>query len=232
MSYFVFGSINSLNFNTIVADSNQFDGARKSVEKIKVPGRNGELSISDGSYENIEIIYTAYIKGDVKRNVDALKAALNSQSGYLRLEDDFRPETFRLARYMDAFTVDASDKAGAAMSIRFDCDPRRFLKSGEQDHTFTASGQINNTTRFEAKPLIRAYGTGTFTIQGKAVRINSASEYTDLDCDLQEAYKGTESCNGNIVLTNGAFPALVPGMNNIYLSGITRVDIKPRWWTL
>ena len=115
MSYFVFGSINSLNFNTIVADSNQFDGARKSVEKIKVPGRNGELSISDGSYENIEIIYTAYIKGDVKRNVDALKAALNSQSGYLKLEDDFRPETFRLARYMDAFTVDASDKAGAAM---------------------------------------------------------------------------------------------------------------------
>lgn len=232
MSYFIFGSVNSLNFNCIVADVNQFDGARKSVEKIKVPGRNGELSIFDGSYENIEIVYTAYIKGDVKRNVDALKAALNAESGYLRLGDDFRPETFRLARYIDAFTVDASDKEGATMSIRFDCDPRRFLKSGKRYHVFTASGQINNATRFEAKPLIRAFGTGTFTIQDTAVRIDSASGYTDIDCELQEAYRGTENCNNNIILTNGSFPVLAPGTNNIYLSGITEIDIQPRWWTI
>ena len=232
MSYFVFGKTNSLNFNTFVATVNQFDGARKSVEKIKIAGRNGELSIFDGSYENIEIEYTVYIKGDVKKNADALKAALNSENGYSRLEDDFRPEVFRLARYIDAFTVDVSDKEGAALSIRFDCDPRRFLKSGEIEHTFTRAGQINNATRFEARPLIRAYGTGSFTIQGISVQITSASEYTDLDCELQEAYKNTTNCNGNITLTNGVFPSFKPGMNAISLSGITRLDIIPKWWTL
>lgn len=232
MNYFVFGKVNSLDFNTYVADSNQFDGAKKSIEKIKVPGRNGDLSIFDGSYENIEVTYSAYTKGDVKRNVDALKAALNAESGYSRLEDCFRPEVYRLARYIDAFTVDVSDKVGAAVSIRFDCDPRRFLKSGEKSSVFTAAGQIKNTTSFDARPLLKAYGTGTFTIQGISIRINSASSYTELDCESQEAYKGSVNCNGNITLTSGKFPVLKPGINSISLSGITRLEIIPRWWTL
>jgi phage-related protein len=83
-----------------------------------------------------------------------------------------------------------------------------------------------------ALPLIRAYGTGTFTINGITVQITSASSYTDIDCDLQECFKDTlaTNCNGNVVLTT--FPELKPGENTISMSGITKLEITPRWWRL
>jgi phage-related protein len=85
---------------------------------------------------------------------------------------------------------------------------------------------------YDAKPLIRAYGTGYFSISGIRVNINSANVYTDIDCELQEAYKGTINCNGNITLVNGEFPILKSGENLIVISGLSKIELTPRWWTI
>ena len=116
--------------------------------------------------------------------------------------------------------------------VIFDCDPRKFLKEGEKKREYTASGSLKNPTRFEALPLMRVYGTGTVTIGSVAVTINTANVYTDIDCELQEAYKGSTNCNGNITLGSGEFPKLKEGTNNIYLSGVSKVELTPRWWTI
>ena len=116
--------------------------------------------------------------------------------------------------------------------MTFDCDARRFLKNGDNIITLTANGSIFNPTYFDAKPLIRAYGTGSFTINDITVTITSANVYTDVDCEIMDAYKGTTNCNSNISTTNNEFPALRPGANNITLSGITKLEITPRWWTI
>lgn len=99
---------------------------------------------------------------------------------------------------------------------------------------FTAAGSIFNDYLQEAKPLIRAYGTGSFTIGDCTVTINSANVYTDIDSDLEECYKDNLStnCNGNVTLTSGTFPTLPSGENDISMSGITKLIIYPRWWIL
>ena len=93
---------------------------------------------------------------------------------------------------------------------------------------------FRNDTYFNAKPLLRVYGTGSFTINGITVQINSASSYTDFDCELQEAYKNTlaTNCNGNITLTNAQFPYLKPGNNQITFSGISSIIMYPRTYML
>jgi phage-related protein len=108
------------------------------------------------------------------------------------------------------------------------------LKSGELPVSFTAAGNLINKYLTEAKPLIRAYGTGTFSIGNRSVQITSADTYTDIDCDLMEAYKDTlaTNCNNNIILTDGEFPSLMPGDNLITLSGLSGIEITPRWWVL
>ena len=84
-----------------------------------------------------------------------------------------------------------------------------------------------------ALPLIRVYGTGALAIGNVTITINSASGYTDIDCDLMDAFKGSTNCNGNITLTSGEFFYLDPGENGIsFGSGITKVIVKPRWWIL
>lgn len=141
---------------------------------------------------------------------------------------------FRLARFMGEFVVSQSDRVGAAMELTFDCKPQRFLKSGDQSIQIPSSIVLNNPTEYTAKPLIRAYGTGMITINGVSVVVQQAvgGDYTDIDCELMEAYKGTENCNGAILLPQGEFPALASGPNTIEWGAFDSVEITPRWWRL
>ena len=116
--------------------------------------------------------------------------------------------------------------------VIFDCKPQRFLKTGETSQTFTGSGSLTNPTRYPALPLVRAYGTGTLRLGSTSIVISSNNSYIDIDCEIQDAFRGATNCNGNITLSSGRFFALAPGYNGISMSGITRVEITPRWWTL
>ena len=222
-------------FGVFISGSGVFNAPERDVEIIEVPGRNGTLTRDNGRYKNISLTYPAFIYKDFKDKVQALRNYLNSQKGYVRLEDSYHPNEFRLARVSGEFNADPVEELyGGNFELTFDCYPQRFLKSGEQIIEITANGSIDNVQYTTAKPLIRAYGTGSFSIGGVSVQITTASTYTDIDCDLQECYKDTlaTNCNGNVVLTDGKFPELVPGTNAITLSGITMLEITPRWWIL
>lgn len=231
--YLYFAGKSSEDFDCHISGVGTFKSPSRSVENVQVPGRNGDLHIDNGRYDNVTVTYPAFITQDFKKNFDALKAFLLSQMGYKRLSDSYHPGFYRRARFTGNIepSMSALNRAGS-FEISFDCDPRRFLTEGEKTLSFTAAGSFQNRTRFDALPLIRAYGTGIFTLNGTPVQIATADTYTDIDCELQEAYKGTTNCNGKIVLTSGEFPTLAPGANELALSGITRVEITPRWWTV
>lgn len=231
--YFMFAGKSSEDFETRISGSGTFISPAREVESFQVPGKNGDLHIDSGRYSNITITYPAYITHDFEQNYNALKAFLLSHTGYEELADTYHREHFRLARAMGNITPQMTTlNREGSFELSFDCDPRLFLKKGKETRELTASAVIINPTRFRAKPLMRVYGTGTVTIGNTAVTINSASVYTDIDCELEEAYKGSTNCNGNITLASGKFPALEPGNNNIYLSGVSKVELTPRWWTL
>lgn len=233
-NWLIFDGKSSKDFGVYISGLNTYNAPERDISTVSVPGRNGDLTIDNGRYKNVDIVYPAFIYADFDNNIEGLRNYLLSKKGFKRLEDTYHPDEFRLARYKGNFSADVVDWLEAGeFDLKFDCYPQRFLKSGEQDITFMAAGSLYNEYQ-ESKPLIRAYGTGSFTINGITLTITSADGYTDIDCDLQEAYKDTmaTSCNANIELTSGAFPVLSPGMNNITLTSITQLDIKPRWWIL
>ena len=234
MNYLVFDGKNSADYNVFISGEATYNTPEKDIELISIPGKNGTLSIDKKRYANININYPAFIAHDFRANFDAFKALLMSSSGYSKLSDTYDPDHYRLARYHAAIepSMDQLNRHGT-FNITFDCDPRRFLKSGDKVAEFTASGTLKNPTLFEALPLIRVYGTGYFECNNVYVQITSANEYTDIDCELQEAYKGSTNCNGNIVLVDGVFPSLKSGINSITKgSGMTSIKIYPRWWTI
>lgn len=231
--YLTYNGKSSRDFEVWISGNGTFDAPERDVESVSVPGRNGDLHIDNGRFKNIAITYPAFITKNFRHNFDAFKAYMLSQRGYKRLMDSYNPEYYRLAAYKNAISPDMAplNRAGS-FEIVFDCDPRRFLVAGEKSVRFTAAGSMRNPTLYDAKPLIRAYGTGYFIIAGIRITITSANSYTDIDCELQEAYKGSTSCNNNITLNNGEFPALKSGKNTISMSGISRLEITPRWWTV
>lgn len=232
-NYLIFDGHNSKDYGVYISGLNTFGGAERDVDVISVAGRDGDLTLDNGRYKNISITYPAFIHDHFDMNVSAFRAVLLSARGYKRLEDSYHPQEYRRARYTGAFNPDVVDWLVAGeFDITFDCDPRRFLKEGEKPISITSGDSIKNQTMFDAKPLIRVYGTGTIVVNGVSVVVTTADGYTDIDCELQEAYKGTTNCNGNITLTNGEFPILSSGSNSITYTGFSQVDITPNWWTI
>lgn len=230
-NWLTFDGVSTKDFGVYINGAQTYDAPARSREVISVPGRNGDLIIDNGRYENTEVTYHAFIYRDFEVNVEGFRNLLLSRTSYKRLEDTYHPQEFRLGIYNGNFSADVVEWLEAGeFDLTFNCKPQRFLKSGEDAITFTSGGSLLNETMQTAKPLLRVYGTGTFTINGATMTISSANVYTDIDCDLMDAFKGTTNCNGNIT---GTFAALAPGDNAITLgSGITKIEITPRWWVL
>lgn len=229
-NFFVFDGKSSLDFNTFVATSTAWDGAVHDEEVIEVPGRNGAIVFSNGRYHNVEANVDCYIPHGMRHNVDSLRAFLSSRHGYCRYEEAIKPDEFRMARFAGPFSLSESDRVGAAFTLVFDCKPQRFLKGGEIPISYSASGTIYNPTEYEAKPLIRCYGTsGAISVGGVWMGVSACDSYIDIDCELMEAFEGNVNRNLNV---GGEFPTLKPGQNAVGFSGFSHIEITPRWWRI
>lgn len=227
LNYLTFNDKSSADFGVFISGEATYNTPNRDIELISVPGRNGTLSIDKGRFQNIDIKYPAFIADDFDANFSAMKAYLLSQTGYKKLYDTYHPDHYRLARFNSSLTPEMTQlNRHGKFDLIFDCDPRRFLK--DELRAFSGSS-IKNPTQFTSKPLIRLYGTGTLTVNDTTLTVNTVDEYVDIDSEIQEAYKGTTNCNGNITVTD--FPELTPGVNTISYTG-TSISILPNWWTI
>lgn len=201
---------------------------------IPIPGRNGDLVGNEKRFENLELTYPAFIYTNFKQNIRDFRNFLLSLVGYHTLSDSYHPDEFRMALYEGEFEPDVTSKNDAGQfDIVFNCKPQRFLNSGTEVITLSASGSITNPTRFSSQPLLRVYGTGQLGVNSDTITISSADEYTDIDCEMMDCFKGLVNKNPFVSFTSYKFPVFESGQNNISLgSGITKVEITPRWWQL
>lgn len=231
--YLMFDGVSSEEYHIHISGSKTYESPKRDIESISVPGRNGDLHIDGGRFENIDIEYPAFCVDHFQENYEAFKAFLHSRIGYKRLEDSYHPGYYRRALFKDSLKPNMTPRNIAGdFSIVFNCDPRRFLTDGEKAIEVTSGSQIKNPTMFDSNPIIRAYGAGSMTVNGTALAITSASTYTDIDCETQEAYKGSINCNSYLTLTDDDFPVLSPGNNTITFSGFSKIEITPNWYTV
>ena len=233
-NWLTFGGKSTKDFGVFLVGNAVYNAPEREYEKVSIPGKNGDLLIDQKRFANLELSYDVILFEDFDRNITGLRNYLLTTVGYNRLEDTYFPGEYRIARYASMFEVENFRHSDiGTFVITFDCKPQRFLKTGETAIILTSSGSIYNPTIMPAKPLVRVYGTGQVAIGNQTITITSANEYTDIDCELQDAYKGTTNCNGNIILNSGGFFELTGGVNGVTLgSGITRVEITPRWWKI
>lgn len=234
MNYFVYDGHRSSDYNMYISGWDTFGAPSRDVETVTVAGRNGTLTLDNGRYNNIDVKYQAFIPSDFSINTEGIRALLTSSVSYRRLEDTYHPDEYRMARYVDGLTTESSvqNKAGK-FTLTFDCRPERFLRSGEIPIEINSGLSLYNPYDFEAKPFIRLYGNGTISIDDVSLTIEgSECEYTDVDCELCDAYYGSTNMNSKLTLDNGKFPTLKQGITKIEFTGFTRAIITPRWWIL
>lgn len=234
-NYLTFGGVPTTDFNMWISGGGTYDAPERDTTAQTIAGRNGDLFLDNGRFNNIDVEYPAFIPREFESNIARFRAQFKRLIGYQRLEDTYHPDYYRMAVLPSNFAVSTTTRnLAGTLSLTFNCKPQRFLKSGENSITFEEDGTLLNPTLFESKPLIRAYGTGDFSINGTPVTISSADTYTDIDSEIMDAYKVV---NGIVVNKNPyvyipKYPTLINGENVIDLGTITKLEIIPRWWTI
>ena len=211
-----------------------FSEAVPNIESKTIPGRNGALIFDTGSYKNrIGSASCFCLQEDVEAAVSSAGRFLMGGHGYRRLETSDDPDHYWMARVKNSPQIEMRLRVIAPFEIEFDCKPQRFLKSGENKTSFTASGSISNQYGQTALPLIALYGNGTgkLTIGSCIVEVKNLDRVLYLDSDTQNAYN--DNGNQNMNVNAPSFPTLPDGETQIAFSGgINRVEIVPRWWEL
>lgn len=236
MNYLSVNGTNLADIGVVISSgTNTYIGAERDVDYDVVPGKNAELTFDNGRYKNIDITYSGFVIGEIEAKLRALRSLLANCKGYVRIADTYHPDEFRLGRYAQSFRprVDYAHSY-ATFDLTFDCQAERFLRSGENQINVTSTTTIANSTGFAAKPQLIVTGSGSFTIGDISVAIASHSfSSIILDSEQEDAYSGSNNCNGLVTLTNHTYPTLVPGDNQITLgSGISKIVIIPRWYVI
>ena len=228
--YFVLDGESSMQYGISMQGHPSFSAPTPKIEKVTVPGRNGDLISFDGSYSNVQAEIPCFILKDSAYDFIAEANTWLSIPGYRRLTYDGDEEAYRLARITNLAEVSVSMHVLNPFVLKFECKPQRFLMSGEQTIEMSASGSIF-CPGFGGLPLIRIYGAGTVTLNEKSIVVTSVNEYVDVDCDTQNAYKLGDNKNSTIQCAD--FPKMQYGENVVTISsGISKIEITPRWFTL
>lgn len=145
-----------------------YNAPEREVEMISIPGRSGQLALDKGRFENIEVTYPAGIfadnEEDFAEGISNFRNFLCSRNGYVRLQDDYNPNEYRLAIYKSGLEVDNALHRAGEFDIVFDCKPQRYLTSGETAIEVDSGDVITNPTLFEASPLLEVEGHGNIQI--------------------------------------------------------------------
>ena len=238
MGEVIFNGQSSKSFNLEVETFPEYHTPKRTYSKVHIPGRNGDLIVDGGCWENVTRSYLFAIGSyDIPYYmfINKLSNWLHSTTTYARLEDSYEPDYYRLAVFLEEATMTNIYNHGSEINVDFDCKPQRFLKIGDEPIEIKKSPiNIQNPTGYTSLPIIHVYGTGkgTLVVGDCTITITEIGSEIILDSTIQDAYLGLTNKNPVIQVPNG-FPTLDPGITAIGFSGgITKVEVIPKWFTL
>ena len=136
-NFFSLNGKSSLDWGMVVSCEDGFDTPERDITTDVIPGRNGVLITDNGRFENIEIKYTCVIEENFKNAFRDFKAYVGKLIGYIRLEDSFNPDRYRMVYIRQTKIKQLSSRyRGGEFEVTFNCMPQLFLKSGEEPLQF------------------------------------------------------------------------------------------------
>ena len=146
---------------------------QRKQEVFSVPGLSGDVIVAEDAWENVEQDYDIYVSAEaagLPAVAGPAVAWLHGAKGYARLEDDYNPDIFRMAAFAGPADLANILNAFGRATVKFNCKPQRFLKSGETPiapGTVTESGAV---VTFDA-------GTAGASITDLSAEINAVQSF-------------------------------------------------------
>lgn len=182
MGVISFNGVSSSTLGIEVVHPPHFHYAERNYSYFEIPGGNGSKLIDAGGRKNVEAEYELnFIVGSQYTNFEehsaAIMAWLNSGSGYCRLEDSYNPNWYRMAAYSESNQIENVLDGGGKVTVRFNCKPQRWLKTGENPLAVTNGQIVSNSTINNAYPLLYIVNNdaATFSIGDNVILISKST---------------------------------------------------------
>ncbi|HQO56369.1 MAG TPA: hypothetical protein PK321_08575 [Clostridia bacterium] len=197
------------------------------VETVKVPGRDGELTLSGmPSYEAMVLECECMVP-----SVDKISAAAAWLTGRGDLVLGNDPDYAYDAQVIDEIRFEKILRGHAhrRFTVPFLCQPLKKKATTESDIELTAPGTVVNIGHVPSRPLIKIEGSGNVVLAVGAYSLSITDINTSIliDSDLGMATNGTVNESYKV---SGEWPLLVVGNNAVGWTGtVSKVTITPRW---
>lgn len=198
-----FNGVNFENFGCYYDGAEVWRKPQKVVDFYSVPGRSGDLTISQQKWANVDIPFNCYIKDNFTQNFNGLYNALASVSGYAKLTYTEDPGHFRRAQFVaEVQPITGQGNREAQFELVFNCMPQRFIDpqkipiTWEYDYTTESYNGIvvANPTAYDASPVYyfklstvhSIFNFEIWTPYGETARSYTAMQFVDVPDEIKD----------------------------------------------
>lgn len=240
--FFIYNGRDSREFGLKIYNINDLSAPQIEIEKVNVPGKNGDLLLEKG-FGNFTLTIECDIdarQSNIEEVATEIKKWLQGDISYKKLflsNSDF----YYLASCNNKLDIIRTFKDFASCLLTFDCYPFKYAEEEiiNLDVLNLKSTTITNFYR-ESNPTFYIEATGdisikinTQSIELRGVTENGILSDLIIDSEIMNVYR--ENKNANIIVNENSklfsdFPTLEEGGNRISWEGdIKSIKINPRW---
>ena len=230
-SYFIWKNADCRSKGVTLAAPAQIVRGEERVSHVTIPGRAGELTLTEGDdiYQSYIQTVTIQMRGGyrVREILDWLKGP-----GYITFSGE--PDRRQKARVIGAVSMNRHSRNSDYWTgeVQFYCEPLKELLNPATTEITSSGSTVANAGDVKSRPKITATASSTsmtITANGKTLTITgvtSGNQYI-IDCEagMVTNAAGTENLTAN---SSGNFPELLEGGNAITGSGWSKLVFDRR----
>mgnify|MGYP001585048294 CR=1 FL=1 len=224
MNSFIWKNLDSyIDYGIVINTLPPSTKAEKNVEEIPIPGRNGDITVDDGTYKPITFTLTCTLLDASK--INEVKSWLD---GYSDLVFNWEVDRYYKAKLINRIDISQSMDTLGEFPLIFKAQPHAYALNNNII-TISSPGTIYNPSSADSAPKLKVYGSGDIllNIGTQQFGLLDVDGYVTIDCEMMECYKDEDLKNTS---TQGEFFKLEPGINSIdWMGNVSKIEIIPNW---
>lgn len=230
MGWFRFKGKDSRDFGILLSSVPQKTRPERRVEHITIPGRSGDLTEDEGTYEPYTISLECSTRGNDR--LDKIVEWLNG-AGELVLFTE--PDKAYQASIYNKISIADMIYLYNSFLLQFRVQPFKYSVNPENDTIEIGPGVpsviIHNKGTVYSEPIITVYAKGTcmLGLGNDMMALKDIDGHITIDSEMMEVYKDDENANSKFT-TTGDFPRFEVGENRLTILGtVEKIVIEPKW---
>lgn len=230
-SYFIWNGVDCRSMGIVMRTAAAIIRGEERVQHVIIPGRAGELTLTEG--DNIFQSYIQTVSIGVRGGF-RVREVQNWLKGAGEIIFSGEPDRKQKARVIGAVTLEKISKNLDAWSgeVQFYCEPLKELLTSSTDTVTTSGTTVRNNGDVTSRPKITATANATsMTVAagGNSLTVTGLTSGNDyiIDCEAEKVTNaaGTTNLTAN---SSGRFPVLTQGNNAVTGSGWSKLVIDRR----